>query len=319
MGGLGIMLPSRITKEAYSASIIESRAFKPLAALPRPIIPIHVSSKLLPADGSQARQLQRALVSAASRRTLEALMGQGGELKARLVAHASDHAGDWAFVIPTIPDLRIKDSAVRLRASLMLGRPIFGERSSVCVCGKRVDSLEHHLLLCRHAGGAIRVHDTVKGWVAEQYRRAAIPNAIEVSHVVPNHRIDIFLPGHPDTILDVTVASPYATQDAAHKFVAAHQAERAKRADWLPAVGGCGMAFIPLAFEQSGAVAPEASALIAHVIAQAAPPDWLPLNFSASSYVHFQWQRLAVKMANALATRVVTLGQRALILALGSD
>jgi len=69
--------------------------------------------------------------------------------KARLLAAASPHSGDWLHAPPiTAVGLRLSDEAIRVAVARRLGTKAYEPRT--CLCGKAVDARGlHGLSFCR--------------------------------------------------------------------------------------------------------------------------------------------------------------------------
>jgi len=68
--------------------------------------------------------------------------------KARLLAAASPHSGDWLHAPPiTAVGLRLSDEAIRVAVAHRLGSKACDPHT--CVCGKAVDARGLHGLSCR--------------------------------------------------------------------------------------------------------------------------------------------------------------------------
>ena len=71
--------------------------------------------------------------------------------KARLLAAASPHSGDWLHAPPIASvDLRLSDEAVRVAVAHRLGCKACEPHT--CPCGKAVDARGLHGLCCRRSG-----------------------------------------------------------------------------------------------------------------------------------------------------------------------
>ena len=74
--------------------------------------------------------------------------------RARLLAVASPHAGDWLKAFPIAScGLRLEDEAIRVSVGLRLGLPIF--KPHTCVCGAMVDERGLHGLSCMRGIGRL--------------------------------------------------------------------------------------------------------------------------------------------------------------------
>ena len=77
--------------------------------------------------------------------------------KARLLAVAAPHSGDWLNALPLSScGLRLDDEAVRISVGLRLGTDLCNPHQ--CVCGSLVQSRGIHGLSCKKNGAQINRH-----------------------------------------------------------------------------------------------------------------------------------------------------------------
>ena len=91
-----------------------------------------------------------------------ALMGRQTEAyhRARLMAAAAEHSGDWLNALPiTSCGLRLDNEAVRVAVGLRLGCSLCQPHQ--CPCGAMVDTRGSHALSCRFSAGRQARHDYV--------------------------------------------------------------------------------------------------------------------------------------------------------------
>ena len=92
--------------------------------------------------------------------------------KARLLAAAAPHSGDWLHTLPiSACDLHLEDNAIRVAVSLRLGCAIC--ETHACLCGATVDSLGQHVLSCKKNAGRVR-----HAWLNELIHCALIKDKI---------------------------------------------------------------------------------------------------------------------------------------------
>ena len=98
--------------------------------------------------------------------------------KARLLAAASPHSGDWLHAPPIASvGLRLSDEAVRVAAAHRLGCKAC--EPHICPCGKAVEARGLHGLCCRRSGPRHQRHHQMNDIVWRAIKRAQIPAAKE--------------------------------------------------------------------------------------------------------------------------------------------
>ena len=98
--------------------------------------------------------------------------------KARLMAVASSHAGDWLKALPSSSlGLRLDDEGVRICVGLRLGSSICTPYT--CLCGAPVDSRGTHSLSCSRSAGRQPRHALVNDIMLRAFGRAGIPTIRE--------------------------------------------------------------------------------------------------------------------------------------------
>jgi hypothetical protein len=94
--------------------------------------------------------------------------------RARLLATAAPHSGDWLHALPiTACGLRMDDEAIRVAVGLRLGVSICEPHN--CPCGALVDTLGAHGLSCRRSAGRTVRHQQINDLVWRALTRANIP------------------------------------------------------------------------------------------------------------------------------------------------
>ena len=77
--------------------------------------------------------------------------------RARLMASAAPHAGDWLLALPISScGLRFENEAIQVAVGLHLG--VFICESHTCPCGALVNALGTHSLSCRLGSGRMARH-----------------------------------------------------------------------------------------------------------------------------------------------------------------
>jgi len=96
--------------------------------------------------------------------------------KARLLAAASPHSGDWlhALAITTVGQ-RLSDEAIRVAVAHRLGSKACEPHMCVCVCKKAVDARGLHALSCRRSASRQQRHSHLNGILWRAIKRAQMP------------------------------------------------------------------------------------------------------------------------------------------------
>jgi len=135
--------------------------------------------------------------------------------KARFLAAASPHCGDWLLALSiTACGLRLSDEAVRVAVALRLGCSVCVPHS--CRCGSLVDAQGLHGLVCKLAPSRIIWYHTLNDVVARATQSAGIPVTNEPVGLTrlngkrPNGLTLIAWQGGKPISWDVTVVSTLA-------------------------------------------------------------------------------------------------------------
>ena len=94
--------------------------------------------------------------------------------KARLLAAASPHSGDWLHAPPiTAVGLRLSDEAVRVAVAQRLGSKACEPHT--CVCGKAVDARGLHGLSCRRSAPRQQRHSHLNDILSRAIKQDQMP------------------------------------------------------------------------------------------------------------------------------------------------
>ena len=94
--------------------------------------------------------------------------------RARLLAAAAPHSGDWLHALPIAScGLHLDDDAVRVAVGLRLGCALC--QAHTCPCGSTVDTLGSHALSCKKNAGRIQRYANLNDLVHRALIRAGIP------------------------------------------------------------------------------------------------------------------------------------------------
>ena len=98
--------------------------------------------------------------------------------KARLLAAAAPHSGDWLHALPIAScGLRLEDDALRTAVGFRLGTRICEPHT--CPCGTVVDSLGSHALSCKKSAGKSIRHAFLNELISRALPRAGVPSTKE--------------------------------------------------------------------------------------------------------------------------------------------
>jgi hypothetical protein len=123
------------------------------------------------------------LVYIKQQRLLSAAQSQAG--RARLIAAAAPHAGDFLHAIPcSAVGTRMDDTSLRVVVALRLGATMCAPHS--CVCGEQVDSNGTHGLACRKSAGRHMRHNAVNDLLKRALNSAEIPAILDPSSLSRN-------------------------------------------------------------------------------------------------------------------------------------
>ena len=103
--------------------------------------------------------------------------------KARLLAAAAPHSGDWLHTLPIAScGLHLNDDSVRIAVGLRLGCVLC--QTHTCQCGATVDALGSHASSCKRNAGRVQRHAYINDLIYKAMLRAAIPAVKEPQGLV---------------------------------------------------------------------------------------------------------------------------------------
>ena len=130
--------------------------------------------------------LQKSWDSRVAETTYQTLLQSAADdyTRARLLAVAAPHAGDWLKVIPASSlGLRLDNEGMRVAVGLRLGANLCTPFS--CTCGKQVDARGAHGLSCVKSAGRQSRHALLNDVVLRAFGRAGIPVSREPTGLIP--------------------------------------------------------------------------------------------------------------------------------------
>lgn len=189
--------------------------------------------------------------------------------RARLLAVAAPHAGDWLKVIPVSSlGLRFDNEGMRIAAGLLLGASLCSPFTRVC--GKPVDSRGAHGLSCIKSAGRQSRHSLVNEIVLKAFSKAGVPVSREPSGLIPGSSLRpdgcSIVPWAQGKCIawDVTCPDTLAASSLSGSALkAGHAAEHAavnKRQKYAQLATS--HTFVPLALETVGSINEEGIALL---------------------------------------------------------
>ena len=131
-------------------------------------------------DGSRIG-VQKAWDTPLVSRKLEEVISSAAQTqvgRARLIAAAAPHTGDFLHAIPcSAVGTRLDDTSLRIAVSLRLGATMCAPHT--CVCGAEVDCFGIHGLACRKSAGRHMRHKAVNDLIKRALASADIPALLE--------------------------------------------------------------------------------------------------------------------------------------------
>jgi len=192
-GGLGVRLASDLALPAFLSSIngaselvlqlLPSRLHA-AAGVSDPIcieacLEWQTRCSLAIPDAARAgiqKAWDKPLVSRKLEEVMSAAQTQVG--RARLIAAAAPHSGDFLHAVPcSAVGTRLDDTSLRIAISLRLGATMCAPHT--CVCGAEVDSGGTHGLACRKSAGRHMRHNAVNDLIKRALTSAGIPTILE--------------------------------------------------------------------------------------------------------------------------------------------
>ena len=192
-GGLGVRLASDLALPAFLSSV-NGASEMTLQLLPARLHAVssirdpayivasyewqHRSTVVVP-DGPRIgvqKEWDTPLVSRKLEEVFSAAQTQVG--RARLIAAAAPHSGDFLHAIPcSAVGTRLDDTSFRIAVSLRLGATMCVPHT--CVCGAEVDCFGIHGLACRKSAGRHMRHNAVNDLIKRALASADIPALLE--------------------------------------------------------------------------------------------------------------------------------------------
>lgn len=189
--------------------------------------------------------------------------------RARLLAAAAPHSGDWLHALPIAScGLLLDNDAVRVAVGLRLGCVLCEAHS--CRCGAMVDMHGSHALSCRRSSGRIQRHNCLNDIILRGLARAGIPSVKEPHQLTRNDgkRPDglTMLPWQRGrsatwdvTVVD-TLAASYLSQSATNAAAAAELAADRKKSKYSTI--SLTHHFYPIAIETLGPLCRDGAAFV---------------------------------------------------------
>ena len=192
-GGIGVRLASDLALPAFLSSV-NSASELTLQLLPARLHavssmrdPVYIAANLewqqrstvVVPDGSRTgaqKAWDTPLVNRKLEEVLSAAQTQVG--RARLIAAAAPHSGDFLHAIPrSAVGTRLDDTSLRIAVSLRLGASTCAPHT--CICGAEVDCSGIHGLACRKSAGRHMRHNAVNDLIKRALASADIPALLE--------------------------------------------------------------------------------------------------------------------------------------------
>jgi hypothetical protein len=103
--------------------------------------------------------------------------------KARLLATAAPHSGDWLHTLPIAScGLHLDNDSIHIAVGLRLGCALC--QTHTCPCGAIVDALGSHALSCKRNAGRIQIHAYINDLIYKALTRATVPAVKEPQGLV---------------------------------------------------------------------------------------------------------------------------------------
>ena len=220
--------------------------------------------------------------------------------KARLLAAAAPHSGDWLHTLPiSACGLHLEDNTIRVAVGLRLGCAIC--ETHACLCGATVDSLGQHALSCKKNAGSsseLKFHQSGSRHAGLSWDVGKRPDGLKL---VP------WQSGHSAT-WDVTVvhtlAASYVSQSAIQTGSAATAASVRKSAKYSSLSSS--HVFCPVAVETLGPLADDAQLFLTEIDRRAT----LRTADLREGMFLYQWISVAIQRFNAVClTNLLTVSE----------
>lgn len=270
-GGLGVRSVSKLASSAFLASAASTQSLQNLILHKCQVEEEDTSASLINWQSLSASEglvhpqnvSQRAWDTAVAKQTFELLLDASTEQyhRARLLAAAAAHSGDWLSAVPiTACGLRLSDEAVRVAVGLRLGTDL--GQVHQCICGETVDTRGSHAFSCRRNPGRTQRHHFINDLVWRAMTRAGIPSVKEPNGLIrsdgkrPDGLTSIPWREGRSATWDVTVTNTVAASYLAMSSVCAASAAEAaatRKEDKYIEISRVHL-FFPLAFETMGPI-----------------------------------------------------------------
>jgi hypothetical protein len=192
--------------------------------------------------------------------------------RARLLASAAAHSGDWLYALPlSTCGLRLDDETVRVAIGLRLGTNICEPHN--CPCGSLVDCRGSHVLSCKKSSGRIVRHNYVNDLLYHALLKAGIPSSKEPAGLFrsdgkrPDGITQVPWLSGKCAIWDVTivntVAQSYLLSTSANAGSAAMSAETRKELKYASISQS--HLFFPVALETFGPIGVKATSFLREI------------------------------------------------------
>ena len=192
--------------------------------------------------------------------------------KARVLAAAAPHSGDWLHALPIAAcGLRLDDNALRVAVGYRLGTRICEPHT--CPCGTDIDGLGSHALSCKKSAGKTLRHTYINDVIFRALSCAGVPSTKEPAGLSrsdgkrPDGITQIPWSSGKSAVWDVTVADTlaqsYVSSTAQTPGSAAENAAMKKENKYTALATH--HLFVPLAFESLGPLCKKATTFLQEI------------------------------------------------------
>eukprot|EP00731_Ephydatia_muelleri_P019560 Em0012g385a len=235
--------------------------------------------------------------------------------RARLLSISSRHAASWLTVVPSPGlNLHLEPNEFQIAVKWWLGMDVsFGSCCPHCP-DHRLDPLGHHALTCKHGGGVVLRHNSLRDVFVEFCHRACLGGQVEVGSGQGHDRLnsrpaDVLVKnwhlGKP-AAFDLTITSPLnpttLTEAGVKCGSSAQVAEVRKHAANDGKCKELGWVCIPLAVESYGCWGMEAQESFKRLAARLA----IQMGCSRSQATTTLYQRLSLSLVRANARALLS-------------